>query len=162
MLPRRCATDPRCGVKSSAPGTKGIGATTSLGAAGAWQLAVRMQKCARTCGTPVRHGRAGCILLPPSLPGSSGTLPSMLTPTRTPPMAADTTKRPVNLTINGRTLDLARQLGMNLSQTVDAFLATEVQRLYWQRWNEDNKDAIAAYNQRIAEEGLPLAKYRSF
>lgn len=76
--------------------------------------------------------------------------------------AANTLKRPVNLSINARTLDLARELGMNLSQTVDAFLQEEVRRRHWERWNEDNKDAIDAYNARIAKEGIPLAKYRSF
>ena len=51
---------------------------------------------------------------------------------------------------------------MNLSQTVDIFLTAEVQRRYWERWNDDNKDAIEAYNARIAQEGLPLARYRGF
>ncbi len=74
----------------------------------------------------------------------------------------DTTKRPVNLLINTRTLELAKQLGMNLSQTVDNFLGAEVQRRYWAQWNDDNRDAIDAYNARIADEGLPLARYRSF
>jgi len=76
--------------------------------------------------------------------------------------AADSPKRPVNLSINARTLELARQLGMNISQTVDTLLADEVKRRYWEQWNERNKDAIDAYNERIATEGLPLAKYRSF
>ncbi len=76
--------------------------------------------------------------------------------------STDNTKRPVNLSINARTLEMARELGINLSQTVDTFLAAEVQRRYWERWNENNKDAIDAYNERIASEGLPLAKYRSF
>jgi antitoxin CcdA len=76
--------------------------------------------------------------------------------------ASDTSKRPVNLSINARTLDLAKELGMNLSQTVDNFLTAEVQRRYWERWNDDNKDAIDAYNARIAQEGLPLARYRGF
>ena len=71
-------------------------------------------------------------------------------------------KRATNLSLNARTLDMARELGMNISQTVDALLAEEVQRRYWARWNEDNKDAIAAYNARVEREGLPLAKYRSF
>ena len=35
---------------------------------------------------------------------------------------SDTSKRPVNLSINARTLELAKELGMNLSQTVDGFL----------------------------------------
>ena len=71
-------------------------------------------------------------------------------------------KRATDSSLNARTLDMARELGMNISQTVDALLAEEVQRRYWARWNEDNKDAIAAYNARLAREGLPLAKYRSF
>ncbi|HMC14673.1 MAG TPA: type II toxin-antitoxin system CcdA family antitoxin [Albitalea sp.] len=32
----------------------------------------------------------------------------------------------------------------------------------WKRWNEENKAAITAYNARIAREGLPLARYRTF
>ena len=76
--------------------------------------------------------------------------------------AADSPKRPVNLSLNARTLKVARELGMNISQTVDTLLADEVKRRYWEQWNERNKGAIDAYNARIAEEGLPLAKYRSF
>ncbi len=71
-------------------------------------------------------------------------------------------KRATNLTLNSKVLDLARELGMNLSQTVDTLLAEEVRRRYWERWNADNKDAIDAYNDRIERDGLPLAKYRSF
>jgi antitoxin CcdA len=74
----------------------------------------------------------------------------------------DAPKRPTNLSLNSKVLDLARELGMNLSQTVDALLADEVRRRYWQRWNEENRDAVAAYNARVEKEGLPLAKYRSF
>ena len=73
-----------------------------------------------------------------------------------------TAKRATNLSLNAKVLDMARELGMNISQTVDALLAEEVQRRYWARWNEDNKEAIAAYNARIERDGLPLAKYRSF
>jgi antitoxin CcdA len=71
-------------------------------------------------------------------------------------------KRPTNLSLNAKVLDLARELGMNLSQTVDGLLAEEVRRRYWERWNEENKAAISAYNERIERDGLPLAKYRSF
>ena len=71
-------------------------------------------------------------------------------------------KRPVNLSINARTLELVRKLGMNISQTVDTLLADEVKRRYWEQWNERNKDAIDAYNARIAAHALPLAKYRTF
>lgn len=74
----------------------------------------------------------------------------------------DSAKRPINLSLTSKVLDAARELGMNVSQTVDELLTEEVKRRYWARWNEDNKDAIAAYNERIEREGVPLAKYRSF
>jgi antitoxin CcdA len=65
----------------------------------------------------------------------------------------DAPKRATNLSLSTKTLDAARELGMNLSQTVDELLAAEVQRRYWARWNEDNKAAIEAYNERIEREG---------
>ena len=71
-------------------------------------------------------------------------------------------KKATNLTLNSKVLEKARELGMNVSQTVDTLLAAEVRRCYWQKWNEENKDAVAEYNARIASEGLPLAKYRTF
>ena len=74
----------------------------------------------------------------------------------------DSPKRPTNLSLNAKMLDAARELGINLSATVDALLADEVRRRYWARWNEENKEAIAHYNARVAREGLPLARYRSF
>jgi antitoxin CcdA len=74
----------------------------------------------------------------------------------------DAPKRPTNLSLNAKVLDAARELGMNLSQTVDALLTEEVRKRYWERWNEENKEAIEHYNQRIEREGLPLAKYRTF
>jgi len=71
-------------------------------------------------------------------------------------------KKATNLTLNSKVLEVARELGMNISQTVDGLLAEEVKRRYWEKWAEESKDGIAAYNARIAKEGLPLAKYRSF
>ncbi|MBS0450243.1 MAG: type II toxin-antitoxin system CcdA family antitoxin [Proteobacteria bacterium] len=75
---------------------------------------------------------------------------------------SDAPKKATNLSLNSKVLEMAREMGMNVSQTVDALLAAEVQRRYWEKWNEESKEAVAAYNARIAKEGLPLAKYRSF
>jgi antitoxin CcdA len=71
-------------------------------------------------------------------------------------------KKAIKLSLNSKMLEVAREMGMNISQTVDALLAAEVKRRYWEQWNERNKEAIASYNARIAEHGLPLAKYRAF
>ena len=62
-------------------------------------------------------------------------------------------KKPTNLSLNATTLELARELGLNLSKTVDELLEKEVRRLYRDRWAERNKDAIEANNARIAAEG---------
>lgn len=71
-------------------------------------------------------------------------------------------KKATNLSLNSKVLETAKELGMNISQTVDALLADEVKRRYWEKWRDDNQEAFAAYNERIRQEGLPLAKYRTF
>jgi antitoxin CcdA len=71
-------------------------------------------------------------------------------------------KKATNLSLNASVLEAAKAMGMNISQTVDALLADEVKRRYWQKWNAENKEAIDHYNARILAEGLPLASYRSF
>lgn len=75
---------------------------------------------------------------------------------------SNATKKPTNLSLNSKVLEMAREMGMNVSQTVDTLLAAEVRRCYWQKWNEENKDAVVEYNTRIERDGLPLAKYRTF
>lgn len=76
--------------------------------------------------------------------------------------SADVAKRPINLSLNTRVLEMAKELGMNVSATVDGLLAEEVKRRWWERWREENKQAIEHYNARIEREGLPLARYRTF
>lgn len=71
-------------------------------------------------------------------------------------------KKPTNLSLNSKVLEMAREMGMNVSQTVDTLLAAEVRRRYWEQWNAENKEAVAEYNARLALDGLPLAKYRTF
>ena len=69
-------------------------------------------------------------------------------------------KKATNLSLNSKVLETAKELGMNISQTVDALLADEVKRRYWEKWRDDNKEAFAAYNERVAKEGIWGAKYQ--
>jgi antitoxin CcdA len=62
-------------------------------------------------------------------------------------------KRATNLSLNAKVLDGARELGLNLSQTVDRLLAEEVRRLQAEAWLERNRAAIDAYNARVEREG---------
>jgi antitoxin CcdA len=71
-------------------------------------------------------------------------------------------KRAINLSLNSKVLDLAREMGLNISQTVDQLLEAEVTRQYWQRWQHDNAEAIAHYNARIEREGLFSDRHRTF
>lgn len=71
-------------------------------------------------------------------------------------------KKATNLSLSVKVLEAARDMGINLSQTVDTLLADEVKRRYWAKWNEDNREAIAAYNERVAGHGIWGAKHRTF
>jgi len=53
----------------------------------------------------------------------------------------DSPKRATNLSLNAKVLEMARELGMNISQTVDTLLAEEVRKRYFERWNVDNAEA---------------------
>ena len=44
----------------------------------------------------------------------------------------DAPKKATNLSLNSKVLEMARDLGLNVSQTVDALLAEEVRRQYWE------------------------------
>jgi antitoxin CcdA len=68
-------------------------------------------------------------------------------------------KRPINLSLNSAVLDMAREMDINISQTVDQLLTEEVLRQYWTRWR---KEAIEHYNARIEREGLFSDRYRTF
>ncbi len=75
---------------------------------------------------------------------------------------ANASKKAANLSLNAKVLETARELGMNISKTVDGLLAEEVTRRYWEKWRDDNKEAFEAHNLLIREHGLPLAKYRTW
>ena len=71
-------------------------------------------------------------------------------------------KRAINLSLNAKALDMAKEMGLNISQTVDQLLQVEITRLYWERWQHDNAEAIAHYNARIEREGLFSDRHRTF
>jgi antitoxin CcdA len=74
----------------------------------------------------------------------------------------DAPKKATNLTLNAKVLELARELGMNVSQTVDALLQEEVRRRYREKWRAQNREAIAAYNERVKRDGVFGDDVRSF
>lgn len=71
-------------------------------------------------------------------------------------------KKAVNLSLNSDLLRQLKALDINLSQKVEQYLGELLRETKRQQWLAENQAAIAAYNQCIAEEGLPLEQYQMF
>ena len=71
-------------------------------------------------------------------------------------------KRATNVSIRSDLLDAAREAGVNLSATLERALAEELAGLKRARWREENRDAIAAYNDHVDEHGAFSDGVRSF
>lgn len=62
-------------------------------------------------------------------------------------------KKSANLSINADLLLKAKQLNINLSQTLEQHLATIVRQAQREQWLTENKDALDEYNRRIELRG---------
>ena len=76
----------------------------------------------------------------------------------------DTTapKKPTNLSVNSDLLQRTRSMNINLSATLEKALITELSKAEAERWTNDNKKAIKAYNEFIEEHGCFGDEFRSF
>jgi antitoxin CcdA len=63
-------------------------------------------------------------------------------------------KKPASLRVNSDLLEKARELGINLSATLEEALAAEVGSRKRELWLEENREAIAAYNEHVAQHGV--------
>ena len=71
-------------------------------------------------------------------------------------------KKPTNLSINSDLLKKARELEINLSAALEEALTSQLKARQAQQWLEQNKEAIAAYNQSVDEQGVFGDGLRSF
>lgn len=71
-------------------------------------------------------------------------------------------KRAANLSINAGLLDEAKALEINLSATFERALEEEVRARQRQLWLAENREAIAAYNEFVARNGVFSDGLRSF
>jgi len=62
-------------------------------------------------------------------------------------------KKPTNLSVNADLLRLAKELGSNLSQTLEGRLIEVVRAESRRRWLAENAEAIDEYNRRIDRNG---------
>ena len=71
-------------------------------------------------------------------------------------------KRATNVSINQGLLEEARALEINLSATLEKALEAEVRARKREQWLEENREAIAAYNERIERDGMLSDHVRAF
>ena len=71
-------------------------------------------------------------------------------------------KKPTNLSLNSDLLRQARDLRINLSQTLERGLAQMLLDEKRRVWREENQEAIEDYNRRIEEQGVFSNDLRGF
>jgi antitoxin CcdA len=71
-------------------------------------------------------------------------------------------RRATNVTLPEALLQNARDMGINLSQACERGVAAAVADARRQRWLEENRTAMDAWNGHVAQHGVPLAAYRQF
>ncbi|MBU2359685.1 MAG: type II toxin-antitoxin system CcdA family antitoxin [Alphaproteobacteria bacterium] len=68
----------------------------------------------------------------------------------------------VNLTLDAQVAEDARALGLNMSRLAEAAISDAAKAERNRLWRAQNAAAIATYAAEVAQDGLPLARFRSF
>ncbi len=71
-------------------------------------------------------------------------------------------KRATNVSVRRDLLAAAREAGVNLSAALESALIEQLAQLKRQKWREENRDSIAAYNEYIENHGAFSEDVRSF
>lgn len=71
-------------------------------------------------------------------------------------------RKPTRLRVNSDLLEKARELGVDLSSTLEDALAVEVQKRQREVWLAENREAIETYNELVARNGVFSTGLRGF
>jgi antitoxin CcdA len=71
-------------------------------------------------------------------------------------------KRATNVSVRSDLLIAAREAGLNLSAALERALMDELAKVKRQKWREENRDAIARYNDHVERRGVFGDGSRSF
>lgn len=71
-------------------------------------------------------------------------------------------KRATNLSINADLLSKAKELGINLSATLEQALVEVLRKRQRDQWVAENQAAIEAYNEHVDKQGVFSDGLRSF
>ena len=80
----------------------------------------------------------------------------MSSPKRAQPKSA------TNVSMRRDLLEAARAAKINLSATLEQALAEKLRDAQQRQWREENREAIAAYNQQVEKQGVFSDGSRSF
>jgi antitoxin CcdA len=71
-------------------------------------------------------------------------------------------RKATNLSLPPELIEEARSFGVNLSQVCEQALRTRIAQERERRWRIEHGEFVDAYNRTVAEDGLPLDRYRGF
>jgi len=71
-------------------------------------------------------------------------------------------KRPTNLSLNSDLLKKSKDMNINLSATLEQALKGILAQDKTEKWADENKNAIRAYNDFVDEHGCFGDEYRAF
>ncbi|HKH45646.1 MAG TPA: type II toxin-antitoxin system CcdA family antitoxin [Thermoanaerobaculia bacterium] len=74
----------------------------------------------------------------------------------------EASQKPARLSVNSDLLEKARELGVDLSSTLEDALALEVRRRQREAWLDENREAIESYNEHVAQHGVFSTGLRGF
>ncbi|WP_349023964.1 type II toxin-antitoxin system CcdA family antitoxin [Sphingorhabdus sp.] len=76
------------------------------------------------------------------------------------PSRFSTPKKPTNVSLPSDLVDEAKQLGINVSQACESGLADKVKTARAERWLEENRESLLAWNEWVSENGMLYDEYR--
>lgn len=71
-------------------------------------------------------------------------------------------KKPTNLSLNSDLLKKCKTLKINLSATLEEALTDKLAKSQSEKWAEENKNSIQAYNEFVEENGCFSDEFREF
>ena len=71
-------------------------------------------------------------------------------------------KRATNVSVRSDLLAAAREAGVNLSATLERALVEQLAEVKRKKWRQDNREAIATYNEHVEKHGVFSDGVRTF
>jgi antitoxin CcdA len=76
--------------------------------------------------------------------------------------AREASRKPTSLNVNSDLLEKAQELGVDVATTLEEALASEVHKRQREAWLEENREAIEAYKDLVARDGVFSTGLRGF